>query len=180
MDAYGSANNKKGDKLGLKVPFMSLTLSFFSMAVLWIVLSGRLDFFHLSLGFLSSLIVALFSWDLLYPEGKISVLGGRLLRFTGYVPWLLYQIFLANIHVLYLAFHPNMKELIDPRIIEFKSRLKGDYAMTTFANSITLTPGTITVHVSVMGKFVVHCIDVRSGESLPGEMEARVTRIFGE
>ena len=47
--------------------------------------------------------------------------------------------------LLYLTFHPRMMELIDPRIIEFDSRLTSDLARTTFANSITLTPGTITV-----------------------------------
>jgi multicomponent Na+:H+ antiporter subunit E len=73
-----------------------------------------------------------------------------------------------------------MLALIDPKIIEFNSRLKSDVARTTFANSITLTPGTITVSVSVLGTFSVHCIDEKSGQDLPGEMEARVAKVFGE
>lgn len=100
------------------------------------------------------------------------------MRFAGYIPWLLYQIFLANLHVLYLVFHPRMLELIDPKIIQFDSTLKEDVPQTTFANSITLTPGTITVHVSVLGKFSVHCIDDKSGESLPGAMEKQIDRVF--
>ncbi|MDH3827011.1 MAG: Na+/H+ antiporter subunit E [Desulfobacterales bacterium] len=51
---------------------------------------------------------------------------------------------------------------------------------TTFANSITLTPGTVTVNVSVMGKFRVHCIDEKSARSLPGEMEKRIAKVFNE
>ena len=41
-----------------------------------------------------------------------------------------------------------------------------------------MTPGTITVHVSVLGKFSVHCIDDKSGDSLPGAMEERIDKVF--
>ena len=105
---------------------------------------------------------------------------GKWIRFIGYIPWLLYQIFRANLHVMYLAFHPRGNDLIDPHIIRFKSRLKSEMALFIFANSITLTPGTITVSVTVYGDFTVHVIDRPSGLSLPGEMEQKVARIFGE
>jgi multicomponent Na+:H+ antiporter subunit E len=87
---------------------------------------------------------------------------------------------LANLHVLYLVLHPRMMDLIDPHIMQFNSRLKSDYARTTFANSITLTPGTITVAVNVLGRFSVHCIDIESSRQLPGEMEERIVKVFRE
>jgi multicomponent Na+:H+ antiporter subunit E len=91
------------------------------------------------------------------------------------------EIVKANIHVTYLVFHPRMMDLIDPRIIKFRSKkLKSDMALVTFANSITLTPGTITVDVSLDGDFKVHAIDKASGDPLPGEMEARIAKTFGE
>jgi multicomponent Na+:H+ antiporter subunit E len=96
------------------------------------------------------------------------------------VPWLLYQIFLANLHVMKLVFHPRVHEVIRPKIITFNSRLTSEMSRFVFANSITLTPGTITVYVSIMGKYSVHAIDDASAEALPGEMEARVASIFGE
>ena len=150
------------------------------MALFWAIFSGKFDLFHLSLGFGSCLIVATFSYDLLFPSGIKPKFIIRWLRFAGYIPWLFYQIFLANLHVLYLVFHPRMMKLIDPQIIEFQSRLKSDISRTTFANSITLTPGTITVNASVLGKFTVHCIDEVSGRSLPGNMEARIAEVFNE
>ena len=101
------------------------------------------------------------------------------LRFLSYIPWLLYQVFLANIHVMYLVFHPKMMELIDPRIIRFKSTLNNEMSHLIFANSITLTPGTITVNVSIYGNYAVHAIDKKCGLALPGEMEERVARILG-
>ena len=158
----------------------SFILTFVILAGFWLIFSGKFDLFHLSLGFVACLLVAAVSSDLLFPAGISKGFLGSSIRFAGYIPWLLYQVFLANLHVLYLAFHPRMQSLIDPQIIEFDSRLTSDIARTTFANSITLTPGTITVSVSVMGRFTVHCIDAPSAEPLPGEMERRIANVFKE
>ncbi len=155
-------------------------ITFLVLIGFWLIFSGKFDFFHLSLGVISCLLVTYFSSDLLFPSGLRTDFLTFWIRFALYVPWLLYQILLANLHVLRLAFHPRMMELIDPHIIEFNSHLESDMARTTFANSITLTPGTITVHVSAVGGFTVHCIDVASGEPLPGEMERKIARIFNE
>jgi multicomponent Na+:H+ antiporter subunit E len=155
-------------------------LTFLVMFAMWLIFSGRFDVFHLILGIFSCAIVSLLSGDLLFPVTPDRRLPIVWLRYVGYIPWLLYQIFLANLHVLYLVFHPRMRELIDPQIIEFDTRLSSDVARTTFANSITLTPGTITVNVTAIGKFSVHCIDAESGKPLPGEMEARIAKVFKE
>jgi multicomponent Na+:H+ antiporter subunit E len=153
-------------------------LTFVIMALFWVLFSGKFDPFHISLGFASCLIVAALNHRFLFVSDVKLKLLIHWVRFAGYIPWLFYQIFLANLHVLYLALHPRMLDLIDPKIIQFDSILEKDISRTTFANSITLTPGTITVHVSVMGKFSVHCIDDRSGESLPGAMESRIDKVF--
>ena len=150
------------------------------MFALWIPLSGKLDFFHLSLGVISCALVSYLSADLLFESGPTIALLTTWTRFLCYLPWLLYQIFLCNLHLLKLAFHPRMMDLIDPQVIKFRSKLKGDFARVAFANSITLTPGTITIYVSTDGDFTVHAIDAQSAEGLPGEMEARIARAFGE
>ena len=155
-------------------------LTFLIMYAVWLVFSGKFDGFHLTLGGISCAIVALLSADLLFPSPVNRRLPFLWFRYIGYIPWLLYQIFRANLHVMYLVFHPRMMELIDPHIIEFNSKLISDISRTTFANSITLTPGTITVNVTALGKFSVHCIDEESGKPLPGEMEARIAKVFGE
>jgi len=158
----------------------SHAMTFFILFCLWIILSGKFDLFHLSMGVISCLLVTLFSKDLLFPEPRTAGSFGTCIRFIRYIPWLLYQIFVANLRVLYLTFHPKMMDLIDPQIFRFRSRLKGDLSLVTFANSITLTPGTITVYVSIDGTFTVHAIDKQSRESLPGEMERRIAKAFGE
>ena len=132
------------------------------------------------MGLLSSALVAAVSGNLMFTSRKPSGVFGLWLRLAGYIPWLLVQIFIANIHVMLLVLHPKMMNLINPKIIEFDSRLKSDYARMLLANSITLTPGTITVDVTVWGRFSVHCIDDASGKSLPGKMEDKIAEVFRE
>ncbi len=148
--------------------------------VTWLVLSGKFDIFHIALGVVSSAIVTFTSGDMLIKVQRIGGLPGTWLRFIVYIPWLLFQIFRANMHVMRLVFHPRMMDLIDPHMIRFQSKLNDEMALFVFANSITLTPGTITVYVSILGKYTVHAIDRASGQGLPGEMEDRVGAIFGE
>ena len=155
-------------------------LTFIIMFSVWILLSGKFDRFHVSLGIISSALVSVFSSELLFPDLKIRELPIVWFRFIRYIPWLLYQVLVSNIHVMYLAFHPKMMDLIDPKIIVFRSRLKSDLALVTLANSITLTPGTITVYVSIYGDVTFHAIDVESGQTLPWIMDARIAEIFGE
>ena len=155
-------------------------LTFLFAMITWVVLSGKFDVFHLSMGVVSSALVAYFSSDLLFPSSNLKGFFRTTIRFLLYLPWLLYQVMLANIHVLYLVFHPRMMDLIDPQIIRFNSRLRKDMSHLIFANSITLTPGTITIYVSIYGDYTIHAIDEQSGEVLPGDMEIRVGRVFEE
>ena len=147
---------------------------------LWLILSGKFDYFHISLGIISCGIVSAFSSDLLFPHGLPSRLVSKALGFITYLPWLMYQILLANLHVLYLSLHPRLLQKINPQIVRFNSKLKTDISLVTLANSITLTPGTITLFVSIDGEFKVHAIDDKLAQGLPGEMEERIAKAFEE
>jgi len=159
---------------------MGFSGTFVILYIFWIVLSGRFDYFHLSLGIISCAIVAYASHDLLFKGTKSRDVYVQLIRFVKYLPWHIYQIILAGIYVTYLALHPRMPMLIDPHIIRFKTRLKKDLSLMTFGNSITLTPGTITVLIKE-GYFYVHAIDKKVVEDLlTGEMEDKVAGVFME
>ena len=149
--------------------------TFVAMFTFWVVLSGMFDAFHLTLGVISCLLVAHFSHDLLfYGDDDQSWVRG-LWGFITYVPWLFYQIIIANLQVAYVVLHPNMFELIDPHVIRFKTKLKRPISKVIFAQSITLTPGTITVSIHD-DEFSVYALTRNASESLPGEMETRVAR----
>jgi multicomponent Na+:H+ antiporter subunit E len=143
----------------------------------WVLLSGKFDLFHLTLGVLSSALVSYLSADILmHDTGKKDRLAIAF-RFLAYIPWLLYQIVLSTIHVSFLALHPRMLDNIDPTIVTFKSRLQSNVARVALANSITLTPGTITIRVEG-DIFYVHAISRKAAAGLPGEMEDRLARVF--
>ena len=168
------------EKKSSKKSFAPYVLTFIIMFAAWVLLSGRFDLFHLSLGVISSALVSFFTAELLFPAPETKRLPILWFRFIKYLPWLIYQIFVANIHVMYLSLHPRMMDLIDPQIVTFKSRLHSDLALVTLANSITLTPGTITVYASTFGEVAFHIIDVESGKSLPWIMDIKIAEIFGE
>jgi multicomponent Na+:H+ antiporter subunit E len=183
----GSANkatlgggSRQGRAIGWLSRIASYVITFLLMFGLWIVLSGKFEPILLVLGLVASGLVTALSARLFFPEPNIGRFFSSGIKLMLYVPWLLYQIFLANLHVLYLVFHPRMMELIDPHIVFFRTKLTKDFSIVTMANSITLTPGTITVTADLDGRFRVHAIDRQSSEALPGEMQNKVSSVFGE
>jgi multicomponent Na+:H+ antiporter subunit E len=69
---------------------------------------------------------------------------------------------------------------IDPKIIRFKTKLESDMSMVALANSITLTPGTITMDIEER-EFIVHALSKKVADDLnTGEMEDRIAHIFME
>ena len=175
----GIGNRPDSPEKKSKFSFFPFLITFVLMFITWIVLSGKFDALLIGMGLISSFIVAWFFHDLLFPTlttGHFRIF----IKFSIYIPWLLIEIIKANFHLLYLVFHPRMKELIDPHITTFKTDLESDLAITTLANSITLTPGTITVTTGSDGVYRIHAIDRPSADALPGSMLDKVADIFGE
>jgi multicomponent Na+:H+ antiporter subunit E len=158
---------------------MHFIYTFIIMFGFWLLLSGKLDLFHLTLGVISSLIVAWMSSDLLFLDRTRKGRLPEVWRFILYIPWVFKEILLSTLHVTWLALHPAMKKKIAPRIVTFKTKLKSDTARVILANSITLTPGTITVRIEE-DVFTVHALSDKVARGLPGEMEERIARIFTE
>jgi len=151
----------------------------------WILMSGKFDLFHLTLGGISCVIVALFTSEILFRDRRKGFIQRLVeaLRFISYGGWLMYQIVLANFHVIGLAVSPRrMKRNLDPNIFTFKTRLTTDFARFVLANSITLTPGTVTIRIQD-DVFYVHAIsrqaigDFTQSETM-SEMERRVAWVF--
>ncbi len=160
-------------------------MTFLLMFGLWITMSGKFDLFHLALGVISSAIVAMISGDLLFQDRQKGF-GYRLLqagRFVQYAVWLVAQIIYANMYVLKLALTTKkMDQVLDPYIFSFKPHLKTPFAQFVLANSITLTPGTVTIRIED-GVFLVHAItgpaagDLEDSDVING-MERRVAAVF--
>ncbi len=161
-----------------RVALRNFTLTFLILFGFWIMLSARFDSFHLILGIICSLLVAYLSYDLLFFNVRLGDFRIRARRFLQSAPWFLGQIFSANLHVAYLALSPRMP--IDPQIIRFKTKLESDISWVAMANSITLTPGTITVDIRE-GEFFVHALDKKVAYDLnTGEMEDKIAHVLME
>ena len=144
----------------------------------WVLLSGQFDLFHLTLGGICCLIVAYLYHDLLFANVRVGDMRVVAWRFIKYIPWLMYQILMSNLHVASLVLRSKMP--IAPHVLKFKTKLETDISCVTLANSITLTPGTITMDIRD-GEFFVHAISKKVADELKaGEMEDRVAHIFME
>lgn len=147
------------------------------MFVFWFSLSGETVPLLLILGVLSSMLVAYWSADLLFEEGKKPDLG-MLLRFIAYLPYLMWQTILSNLHIFFLILNPKMP--LEPGVIKYKHNLQSDLGIVIFANSITLTPGTLTIGAN-REELLVHHINRKVADDLmTGEMEQKVKEIEGE
>ena len=116
---------------------------------------------------------------MLVIDSKLTI-GARLAllwRFALYTLWLLWQIVIANFHVVYVALHPKMDDILEPQMVEFETELKTDLAKFILANSITLTPGTVTVRIED-GVFLIHALTDHTAAGVPGDMEKRIQQIF--
>ncbi len=157
---------------------MSFLITAIAMFIFWILLSGEFTFILITSGIIASLIVAYLSHDIFIGKADIKTETRRVLKFIKYLPWLLWEVILANVEIAYLVLRP--KPLIDPQLVRFKPDLKTDLGIVTLANSITLTPGTITVEAN-REEFIIHAIWQKSAEGIiGGEMQRKVKEIEGE
>ena len=146
-----------------RLPHILLLLAF------WMALSGQVSWL-LAAGGLSALAATQLSArrGLLIQEWRPR----NLLRLLAYLPWLLGQVLIANWRVLKLVWHPRLP--IDPRLVKVPTQLHTSLGRVLFANSITLTPGTVTLEVQPT-ELLVHALSVQDAEGLQdGKMEARL------
>ena len=101
------------------------------------------------------------------------------IRFEFYTLWLIWEIFLANIHVIKVALSANPKKIMEPQIFSFKTKLKNEFAQFLLAQSITLTPGTVTVGIE-KDTFIIHALTQKTADGTPGDMEKKIKSIFGD
>ena len=154
---------------------------------LWLVLSGEPAIEFLASGALAAAGGVAVS-ELLFRgthEGRFTPAPGGvgwLLRTVArsalYLPWLAYEIVVANVYVAWLVLHPRLP--IDPSLVRFDTSLGSERGQVLLAQSITLTPGTVTVDAS-NGVFVVHCLSRRSREGLAqGGLQRKIASVFEE
>ena len=153
---------------------MSLSLILFGTWLLW---SGHFEPILLGFGVFSCVFVTFLNKKMERYEG-VSHENRLGLRWIGYGPWLLWEIAKANWDVARIILKPSLP--IKPRLMRIRASQKTDLAKVIYANSITLTPGTITLDVRD-DKFLVHALSDEAAASLDtGEMDRRVSAMEGK
>jgi multicomponent Na+:H+ antiporter subunit E len=159
-----------------------LVLFIFALVV-WLGLTWAVDWQHLLIGVLVGLLVSIFIGDMFVERPHVFTHLSRYLWFTYYIPFFLWECFKANIDVAYRVGHPDVP--IHPGIVKVKTSLKSDTGLTFLANSITLTPGTMTVDIDKEnGYLYIHWIEVkdkdieRATEIVVQRFEKILKRIF--
>ncbi len=142
----------------------------------WFLWSGHTETLLLAFGVISVGIVTLlaFRMNVIDEESEPYELG---LRPLLYVPWLLWEIAKANLHVARVILTPSLP--VHPRLLRIRATQKSNLGRVILANSITLTPGTVTLDVRD-GTLLVHALTRRSADGLlSGDMDRRVTWLEG-
>ena len=157
------------------VGFHSISLGAVLFGV-WLLLSGHYTPLLIFFGIVSCLLVLLATsrMEVIDREGHPVHLTWRALI---YWPWLGWEILKANWDVVKLVLSPGMR--ITPTMIRVKASQKSDLGVVIYANSITLTPGTVSIDIGD-GDILVHALSREGAEGVEeGTMDRRVTRMMG-
>ena len=150
-------------------------VEFAILFALWLLWSGHTEPLILGLGVLSCGIVAVLSVRMKLLDHLPD--GGFALRLLGYIPWLLWQIIVANGAVARIILGPALA--ISPRLVRVPAEQRTLMGQVTYANSITLTPGTVTLDLRD-GGLLVHALTEETARDLEtGEMGRRVSALEG-
>lgn len=138
----------------------SQIILFILALLIWSFLTWPPDYQHLIIGIVVSSFVSFMTGDMFIKRPHVFRHINRYLWFLYYIPLFIWECIKANIDVAYRVAHPDLP--INPGIVKVKTTLKSDTALTFLANSITLTPGTMSVDIDEKNSFLyIHWIDVK-------------------
>lgn len=148
---------------------------FVILLILWLLMSGHYSLLIISLGIISSALCVYLAKraNIIDNEGLPLLFFPRL---SNYLLWLFKEIFNSNIATAKVI----ITNKIDPEIFTIKVSQHSEVGKATYANSITLTPGTVTTQID-KDTFEVHALNSDFGDDVrKGEMDKKVSWLEGE
>lgn len=180
MEKQGVLNDKKI----VGSPMVHMTGLALVLFAFWMVLSGRTETKFVVYGILTAVVTTWVTYPLLLVPNKDGskkyyVFGFSIPKMIMYFFWLMWQLVLANIDVLLATTGQELN--IDPKVVRFRFRADNPMASVILANSITLTPGTVTMNVTDDGVYEIHALTVGAAAGvLDGGMQKKVADLYGE
>lgn len=146
--------------------------------LLWVILNGKFTLEIAIFGIVIVTAIYIFMIKCLEysPSGDLSFLKNGF-RVIVYVFVLFWEIIKATIEVVKFVFSPNIE--ISPQIVFFRVPLKSEFLKSILANSITITPGTITVNVED-DIFCVHAIDYTLAQDMENMIFIKLLKAMEE
>ena len=167
----------------MSIEFRSRTIVFVLSMIVWLALTDFADIEEIIAGLFVSLFVSLVAGHFLVTTEKQKHFFKRFFAAIFYFFKFLWEMIKANIHVAYIVAHPKLP--IKPGIVKISTDLEKDSALTIMANSITLTPGTLTVDLDKdKKKLYIHWIDTKVTEQekatkeIGGRFEKMLKEVF--
>lgn len=146
----------------------------FILCLYWFLLSGHTSILLLTLG-LASVVLVIWLVSRMDRKDRAPARMIFSLEMLSYLSWLVWQVIITNIDVARRIWNPSLP--IEPESRKIKVSINDPLIKTIYANSITLTPGTVTTEVGE-DYFIVHALNVESLDELEeGEMERRLSRL---
>lgn len=153
--------------------YLALSVALF---LFWLTLSGHYEPLILGFGVFSTLLVTFLAYRM-DREDRYLFQVRLTWRVVGYVFWLIGEIFRANVNVVRIILNPRLP--ISPIMVPFRATMKSDLCRVIYANSITLTPGTITTgtdgEILRIHALTWHDVDGREED----EMDHRICHLEG-
>jgi len=144
----------------------------------WLILAGTATPLDLALGAPLSLSLGWWSARSLWPEDAPVLKPRQALRFALYIPSLLAAVLKAAFQVAQVVLDPRLS--LEPVTTWHRASFSRAVSRTAYANSITLTPGTLTVDVEG-DAFFIHCLAERFADDIAtGDLERKISRVFEE
>lgn len=165
-------------------PYVNFLEVFVLLLFLWIVMSGIFTVKFIAFGCISAFLISIFVVRSLRIGGLKSdktyfILHANYLKLVSYFLWLIKEIVKNAIAVAGIAI--SSKNKINPSVIWFKADYDNPAARAILANSITLTPGTVTIDIYDDGIFSVHALNDDFAEGLlEGDMQKRIAKLYSE
>lgn len=136
---------------------------------IWMILSANLEIANIFIGLGVSFAISVL-YTKMFTHGKIELINPY--YFGVYLLILIKNLIISNIQIAIRVLSPDMK--LAPRVIEVKTELKSDWKKLLLANSITLTPGTLTLDI-VEDTLIIHVIEFRDSDN-----KDKITKEFEE
>lgn len=172
------------DKKIVGSPIVHMVVLALVLFAFWMALSGRTETKFVVYGIITAVVTTWITYPLLLIPNKDGsrryyVFGVSFPKAVAYFFWLMWQLVLANIDVLLATTSQELD--IDPKVVRFRFRTDNPMASVVLANSITLTPGTVTMNVTDDGLYEIHALTVGAAAGvLDGGMQKKVADLYGE